>query len=473
MSALPVATPAMPPNLPPQPRPRRLKADGLLKVIVAFTWLAIWRVQDLIPILGKLRIVIFVEIALVVWFISDATPTRRLKWLKSPIVYAIAAIIGLMVTSLPTSLWPGKGVNFMIFDFMPTVTMMVVLATSLREQEDLEWIAFAHLVGGAVFAAYIFKYGHMGSDGRLGNLVFYDANDFALVMVCSIPFAIYFMRPGVSAKKRFFALCAMALFTIMVIRSGSRGGFLGLILVSLYILLQFRSIPARLRIGAIVAGVLVFSVFASATYWKMMGTMLNMKEDYNMKEQTGRKAVWNRGLLYIKMRPLFGVGIRAFPQAEGKLSPIAIEYAERGKGIKWSVAHNSYIEIGAECGALALVIFPALLYMTFKTLLPIRVRRPPDELIKPNDQAFSQMLIASMIGFSACGFFLSAEYFPYLYFLLGLTLGQQAILKRRFERLRKLPTAPSASAVAVASLAGRPMPQLPPPAPSPWAPAGT
>ena len=73
----------------------------------------------------------------------------------------------------------------------------------------MSWFAFAHLVGAAVYSTYIYLYVPVGADARLGELIFYDANDFGLLIVCSIPFALYFARPGVKFWKRLFASGAL------------------------------------------------------------------------------------------------------------------------------------------------------------------------------------------------------------------------------------------------------------------------
>jgi O-antigen ligase len=175
----------------------------------------------------------------------------------------------------------------------------------------------------------------------------------------------------------------------------------------------------------------MFVAFGSANYWTMMKSILHPNDDYNMTQETGRKAIWKRGMLYMEMRPITGVGIRAFPQAEGTLSPVARSYAESGRGIKWSVAHNSFVEIGAECGAIALAAFLGLFFVVFRILARVRAGPRGSPWVTPSDQAYSQMLIASFIGFIACGFFVSAEYFAYLYVLFGLVVAQRAILQRR------------------------------------------
>jgi O-antigen ligase len=416
---------------------RRYKPDMLLYMLVLFTWVGIWRVQDLVPILGKIKFPILVELGTVVLFLMDQTPVRRVKWIKSPILTITLVLVGIMILGLPTALWPGIGVSFVTKEFPVTLILMVMLATSMREFSDLEWMAFAHLTGAVIYATYIFLFCPIGYDGRLGNLVFYDANDFALLMVCAMPFAVYFLRPKTAVWRRLFALFALGLFAIMIIKSGSRGGFLGLLTVVVYVLLFYRAIPTRLRLGSVAAGIAVFAVFGSAQYWTIIGTILHPQKDYNMTDETGRSAIWKRGMGYMKTHPILGVGIRNFAQAEGSLSPVARRYAEVGRGIKWSVAHNSFVEVGAECGIAALALFVLRFLIIFRTLARVRAGPRGKPWITESDQAYAQMLFGALAGFVVSGFFVSAEYFVFLYTALGILLGQQAVLKRRARMPRR------------------------------------
>jgi O-antigen ligase len=418
----------------------KVRPDALLYALVLFSWVAVWRIQDLFPILGSIKFPILIELVALGLFFANQTYERQIKWIiKSPILIITLSLLAIMVVGLPFSLWPGKGFTFITRDFLPTLVLMVILATSLRERSDLEWFAFAHLLGAMLYAFIVFLSFDVGPHGRLGGLVYYDANDLAMLMVCTLPFAIFFLRPGVPVWKRLIALLAVLLFVVMIIRTGSRGGFLGMIAVMSYILLRYKSIPVRLRLGAVAGGATLLLAVGSSNYWEMMATLLNPKEDYNMTDETGRSAVWKRGIGYMFSHPVLGVGVRAFPQAEGMLSETAKRYAERGRGIKWSVAHNSFVEIGAELGIGGLVLFISMLFIAMRD--SARVGKGPRgspasqtaiySAQTADDSAYAQMLIASFVGYIVCGSFVSAEYFSYLYVLLALVIGQQAVLRRR------------------------------------------
>lgn len=409
---------------------KRLRPDLLLYVLAAFIWVAVWRVQDLVPVLAKMQFPMLMEIITLALFVGNAAASRerQLRWLRSPMFTLLLIIFTAMVLGVPFSIWPGKSFNFLVKDFMPTVLLMATIAVAVREKSDLEWLAFANLVGAVFYSINIYLFFPMRA-GRLAGLVYYDANDYALLLVCTLPFALYFMRRGVRFWKRVFALVALGFLVVMIMKSGSRGGFLGLIAVALMVLLRYRSVPLRTRVGAIVLGTTLLMTLGSADYWKMMRSILNPNDDYNMTEPSGRKAIWKRGLGYMAQRPVLGVGVRNFPQAEGQMSEISKQYAAMAKGLKWSAAHNSFVEMGAENGVIALGAFVGIFFVTFRQLA--RVRAGPASPVTADDAAFAQMITTSLVGFIVAGFFVSAEYFAYLYVLFGLVMGQRAILIRR------------------------------------------
>ena len=69
----------------------------LLCMLVMFTWVGIWRVQDLLPILGKIQFPILVELGTIVLFLADHTPARRVKWIQSPILTITLILVVIMI----------------------------------------------------------------------------------------------------------------------------------------------------------------------------------------------------------------------------------------------------------------------------------------------------------------------------------------------------------------------------------------
>jgi len=413
---------------------KHYKPDALMYVTVAFLWISVWRFQDLWPIIGKIQLPIVLEVLLALTLAASLHGPRSLKWTRSRIFAIPFLLLAIMVIGLPTSLWQGKTLTFITKDFGPSLLLMSGVAISLRDAEDLNWFAFAHLIGATIYSIYIYLFIPIGSDGRLGGGIYYDANDFALLVVATIPFAIYFLRPKVAIWKRLFALFSLALFVEMVIKSGSRGGFIAFICLMVYIVVAFRAIPARLRLAAVAAAFLIMTAFGSAAYWTMMQSILHPKEDYNMTSEVGRKAIWKRGIGYMLTHPALGVGASAFEQAEGTISAIAKQYAAENRGLKWSTAHNSYVLVGAELGVGGLVLFVTMIGTSFYRLALIRTDPDEDSIITAEDAAFAQTLIASLIGYCVAGFFVSASYSSFLYALIGLVVAEDSLRRRRLSR---------------------------------------
>ena len=120
--------------------------------------------------------------------------------------------------------------------------------------------------------------------------------------------------------------------------------------------------------------------------------------------------------------PLLGVGVAAFPIAEGTLAPEALEQRRYGRSFKWSAPHNALIQIGAELGIGGVVLFVALFAAAFRTLG--RLRRAPF----PEVAVVAQIFTASLVAFAVTASFLSQAYSAYLYTLLGMILGLAKIV---------------------------------------------
>jgi O-antigen ligase len=404
-------------------------------VTVAFLWISVWRFQDLWPIIGKLQVPILLEVTLALTLAASLRGPRSPKWLKSRIFVIPFLMLALMIVGLPLSLWRGWSFGFITKVFMPILLLMAGVAFSIRDAEDANWIALAHLIGADVYSLYTYLFVAVGSDGRLSGGAHYDANDLGVMLVATLPLAIYFLRPGVKIWKRVFALVSLALYIMLIVKSGSRGAFIALICVAAYIVLAFRAIPTRVRLGAVAAATLLMVVFGSAAYWQMMKTVTDTKDDYNMTSPVGRKAIWKRGVGYMLTHPVVGVGANAFEQAEGTLSAISQEYALQNKGLKWSTAHNSFVLVGAELGITGLLLFVTLLGTMFKSLNEIKAGPTDDPHVTSEDAAFSQALIGCLIGFCVAGFFVSAAYFAYLYVLVGLAAAEISLRSRRRARV--------------------------------------
>jgi len=437
------------------------KPDALMYSVGLLLFAYVWRVQDAFPILGKLQLPLLGLGIAGILYITNRHPWRRPGQIRGTIVYLTVALMALMLIGVPTSLWPGHSLTFALKTYLSNLLLLGVTAASIRSVSDVEFYARTNLYGGLFYAMMVNLFFRVGPDGRLGGLVYYDANDFALVMVATLPFAVYLIKFGRKGFRRAMGLLALGLIMLALVKSGSRGGFIGMIAVMLYILLRYRAIPSTTRLFVAVAGILLAVLIGSDKYWKQMSTILTPTADYNWTDPQGRRAVWTRGVGYVADNPVLGLGVGAYPIAEGTLSEISQQRASVGQGFKWSVAHNSFLETAAELGIPGLIVFLGFFVASIAALRKIRPGGIYGPGITGRETALSQMLIGSLFGFAVAGIFVSAEYFSYLYFLLGLVIGLTKMLRLRRDaffalassraaapRMRVVPAAPARSAVS-------------------------
>ena len=399
--------------------PERLQWDGLLVALGVLVFMQVWRVHELFPILAVRGLPLLAALVALLLFSMDRDPRRRLSSLNEPVVRAALGLLVLVTLSVPGSLYPRLSLEFLLKDYLRSVTLMLLLvAASIRGLADLRRLAWLQIAGVTLFSAVILHRSPLTSEGRLLAMAYYDANDLALLIVSTFPLVLCLWRRPAGVVARLLLTATTVFLMVTLGKTGSRGGFLGFLAVAAYLLLRFHAISRAKRVAAVALIAVLLVAVTNEGYFERMRTMLHPSTDYNWSGQSesGRLEVWKRGISYMVSHPLLGVGAGAFPIAEGTLAPEA-RVQQYGRGFKWSAAHNSFIEIGAEVGVLGLILFVVLLGGAFRALS--RVRRGP-----PGEAAFlAQALTGSLIGFAVTAVFLSQAYSSYFYMLLGMSLG--------------------------------------------------
>jgi len=331
--------------------------------------------------------------------------------------------------SVPFALNQGIAFQFWI-DLARTVLMTLVIAGCVRNARDLSRLIFVYFGVTVLYTGVVLSRFQLGGgeNWRLGRLYNYDANDLATLIVSAMPFGLYFMLGQRRPVVRILAAMGLAMLAVGLIRSGSRGGFLALLAVAMFVLLGFTAIRARARVTGLVAILALVLTMASDRYWKQMQTIVNPHEDYNITSEEGRLKVWKRGLGYMIDHPVLGVGGQNFGVAEGTISPLA-KLQERGIGVRWGAAHNTFIQVGAELGLPGLLLFIGVIVTAFRSLRRVTRVAARDGPAAANLSRFAQTLTAALIGFVTGSFFLSLAYHDILYTLVAFTLALAKIAR--------------------------------------------
>ena len=112
----------------------------------------------------------------------------------------------------------------------------------------------------------------------------------------------------------------------------------------------------------------------------------------------------------VKAHPWVGIGL-------GNFKPLMTRYADPEDKID-TIAHNTYIEVAAELGLPALIVFLAIFVAAYEALGQVRRRAPGPNLL--HQAAFGMQ--AGLVGYAVSMFFLSAEYQKLLWLVIFLSM---------------------------------------------------
>ncbi len=404
-------------------QPARAPGWDLLRVCVAvYVATAVGRVHELFPILLILKPALLSALLAIGLYLLQPSSRWRIGLLRSSTTTCVLWLMVWGALTVPAAL--NGGLAFQTWtDFARTVVMCFVVAASVRGTRDVERLILVYFGATVAYTAVVLSRFQLGGGNwRLDNLYTYDANDLATLLCTAMPLGLYFVVGQRRPWLRLLAGAGLAVLAVGLIRSGSRGGFLAFLAVTAFVLLRLTTIPARSRLAGLVVILAVVFGTASDKYWIQMQTIFHPKQDYNVTDDAGRIQIWKRGMGYMLGRPVFGVGMRNFQVAEGTISPRA-KLQERGVGVWWGAAHNSYVQAGAELGVPGLLFFIGMFATAFVSLH--RLARQALR-VRPAGNAVSrlaQSLMAALVGFAVGAVFLSLAYADMLYMLMGFMIA--------------------------------------------------
>jgi O-antigen ligase len=386
---------------------------GLILVI----FVLVGRVQEIIPGLAALSLG-KVTLGLALILSALAAKKSDIPVFASRQVKCIFGIFSLGIISSFFSFWRGQSIIFMLVSYLSAMILVLLVIKIIGSFKDLRAIIWGTLLSLTLHGIIAIILGKTG--GRVAAGGDYDPNDLAFIMVVFFPLAYFMMRREKGIQK-LILLGICLIYVITIAATQSRGGFLGFVVVMLAILVMGRIGFIKSGIG-IIAVVLAFSFFASGEYKERLSTLLQPEQDYNVTEGGGRIAIWKRGIHLMMEYPLLGVGPQAFPVAEGAMHTDPLT----GQSGKWSAAHNSFVQMGAELGFPGLILLVLLLYSSIKTLRSTRRLLRETSELRP-------ILIGveiGLYGYITSGFFLSQAYSTALLLLAGMSVVLEELARQ-------------------------------------------
>ncbi len=246
--------------------------------------------------------------------------------------------------------------------------------------------------------------------GPIYNGNYKDENTFAMFFVLGIPF-LYFM--GCYYQNRYLKYLLWGIIPFAwhaIFLTASRGGLIGIGVVTLFI--GYRSRSKLLGIGIIVG--LIIALSLQGGYMRERGKTIASKES----EPNPRLESWSTGVNMMKAHPLLGVGLNKFV-------PAYSFYSKPDAAVH--VAHSAVIQVGAECGVLAALMFLLLNVNLIYQFWKYRGMR--SDMVDPLLLYSNDATVASLLGFFTCAIFLDLAWYENFYYLLVLSIVRLKLLK--------------------------------------------
>lgn len=258
-----------------------------------------------------------------------------------------------------------------------------------------------------------------------------DPNRYAQMLLVVLPWALYLSRHAHRPMARLAAAGTALLIVTAVVLTYSRGAFLTMGVLVLFLLLWRYIRPARLALaGLVLVGVVavaapgVIARFASIGGVGTLGTQnANVEPDGAIR---GRATEMLAGLAVFLDHPVLGVGpgqyVPFYSERYQLISEISFRHLPRPRE-----PHNLYVSIGAETGSAGLLVFALIIGTLFVALRQAR------RFWTPRSRGRRDLAVAvalSLVAYLGTGMFLHLSYERYLWFLVGIVSATIHVLRQ-------------------------------------------
>jgi len=394
--------------------------------LLVFSWLAYMRPQDLCwGFARNMRLSFFVAVAMIGgWWANERGIRPFARWdFRTVAMVLLGTLVTVSYMFAPVH---DAYTNAYFFEYVKIIAIALFTTGQVDSRQRMRALVWLIAMSLAFFGVKGGLFGLVTGGAKIlrgpGGML-EDNNDFALGLVMNVPLLWYLglneaARPMVQRITRI----AVGLTVITIVLTHSRGGFLSLCMSSLWI--AWRS--GKLFRAAAVLGVLavLFPLLAPQEVLDRLSTIGDKKES----SINARFTAWGIAFKMIEANPLLGVGMRNFQSSYA-------EYAGNtlGRGGTTYVAHNSYLQIWAESGTLAFVVYLSLIFSVFvacRRVYRMGVTRPDFAWMRD----YSRMMEATTVGFLVGAFFLNRGHFDLVYHWLALVTSLLAVSYSEYHR---------------------------------------
>lgn len=393
---------------------------------------------------AHVSVVVIVDAGLTILLIMSGRMARFFEtpmakpWMILLVLYGIAAVVGVYKTESVPFIFQ-YGIRFHV---LPLYFCALAL-TPDQVRKSLRWIGWGMLL--LVFLCV--KFG-ASEEGRflLPDTSLANPNDLAFAFLFGMSCLI--LNKSKLARAMAVGVCGVVLYFIL--KTASRASLITLLaMVLVLFIFATRRMKILLIVAIPVAAGLLVALTPSFALKRLSLITPNHTAAGNdaqlrnaIDSEEARSELQQRAIKLALHNPLFGVGPLEFVNGVEMMVREAT-----GKKSGWQGAHNTYLQVAAEAGIPAMILYLLSLYycakLSIQTFLTCRRNPPVSEAATQ-----SLVLILMTIAFAVCVGFSNNAYDPRLDMLVSLSAANFLAVRDELKRLNAgLPPAAAARAI--------------------------
>jgi O-antigen ligase len=268
-----------------------------------------------------------------------------------------------------------------------------------------------------------------------------DPNYEALSLVMTVPLAIWMIRYEQRDLWKWVGRICAPILAFAVFVSQSRGGLLALVVMAALTWLNSQH-KMRLAVGSALAVAFMLAIGPGQMIKRLQQMRFQGPAETGAEVSTrARIELARAGLRMMEHHPVFGVGLDQFQSYEFHYNPLLMSLEGHPH-----IAHNTYVQLGAEGGIPTLALYLAILMLTLATCRSAQKGQGvPDDMA-----ALALAFQIGLIGIMVAEVFLTAQYIKEVWVFISLTPSLYAISVHAAAMSRKTASAQTGPATPIA-----------------------
>ena len=350
---------------------------------------------------------------------------------RHPLVIALVALMVWVAISIGSAEELGSGLRDASNWFVAGLLVAIVVST-LRTGRDVRFVLIAYVFGAVLSVSVgLISTGLSPVDSAIETATYTegrlkggssDPNYLAAGLVPAIILASGLFVTTRSALSKWALAVSIALLSIGLAATQSRGGFVALLIAVVAAVVVLRRHRMQILAGiAVLAGVVAFSLATTPGAWERVTSLDG--------GGNGRSDLWTVAWRVGQEHPFTGVGISDFASEAHRYVRRPGQITEAALIVdRPHVTHNTYLQVLTEMGIIGLLLFLAVLAfflaMTFKASRDLAARGDP--LLS----SLAGALFVAQLAWLGALFFISAGGDQRMWLLLALGVVLRAVAAR-------------------------------------------